>query len=495
MSHSGFKSVAFAGLIIVAPAFGQSAEEDHADPLEQTVPVAEAPAPETPPETPPESLRESLDEQPLTEEQVLREFDRFQRLLADKNFDEADASAKRVVEMAIRHYGPQSRETAKALNNLAIVQHQNEQYDAAVQNFTSAIEIIEVLEDRLNNSLVNPLKGLGAAQLSIGRPDLASRSFQRATHITHVNDGPHNIEQVEILESLAEAAVRMGDLPGARDVLDRIHILNVRHFKGDALGLLPSLMRRGEWQHRAGYYNDERATYRRAIRILETSVGKDDPRLVDPLIKLGESYYYHDTTAENPGFLSTATGETYLKRAVRIAEDAEDYPWLNLATTRLALADFYAYMESHNRARKIYLEVWNSLSGDEDRLEMRNELLEAPVSLRPEGLPKYAGGPDSAASDPSSMLTGTIRVDYTVSTRGRVRNIRTEAIPIQFTDMQRMVHREVRRRFFRPKLVDGVPVESDNQVFEHQFYYRKEQLDALRKEKEPAAKSSQNKTT
>lgn len=479
MSHPGLNRLAFLLLVAATPALGQTADDsDPPAPLEQTVPVAdeeEAPASDAP--------------QPLTEDRILREFDRFQTYLSDKNFDEADVSAKRVVEMAIRFYGPQSHETAKALNNLAIVQHQNQQYDAAIQNFSSAIEILEVLEDRLNAGLVNPLKGLGAAQLGQGRPDLASRSFQRATHITHVNEGPHNIEQVEILESLAEATVRMGELEAARDVLDRIHILNVRHFKGDALGLIPSLMRRGEWQHRAGYYNDERATYRRAIRIIETAAGKQDPRLITPLLKLGESYYFYDTYSQGPGTVSGATGETYFKRAVRIAESTDDLPWLELASTRLALADYYAYTDAHNRARKIYQQVWNSLSGDEDRLEMRGELLGGPITLRQEPLPIYAGGPDSAQRDPSGFLTGTIRVDYTVSARGRVRDIRTEASPPEFTDMQRMVHREVRRRLFRPRLIDGVPVESGNQVFVHEFLYRQEELDEIREEKNPATTS------
>ena len=119
----------------------------------------------------------------------------------------------------------------------------------------------------------------------------------------------------------------------------------------------------------------------------------------------------------------------------------------------------------------------------------------APVTLRREQLPAYAGGPDGEASDSGGFLTGTIRVDYTVSARGRVRDIRTEANPPEFTDMQRMVHREVRRRLFRPKLVDGTPVQSDNQVFVHEFYYRQEQLDELRKKKELAAKAGNRSTS
>jgi len=469
-------STCFAALLFVLSmaAHGQDSQtvEEDAGPLEQSVPVADEDAglAERPPD-------EAVPMSP--EEELLAEFAYFRELIADQNYDAADASAKRVVEMAIRIHGPQSLETAKALSNLGLVQHNNGQYDAAIQNFMSSIEILEIVEDRLNGQLINPLKGLGAAQLGSGRPDLAAATFGRATHITHVNDGPHNIEQIELLESMAEANVRLGDIELARDILDRIHALNVRHFENNALGLLPSLMRRADWQHRAGYYNDERATYRRTIRIIETSSGKNDPRLVTPLVKLGETYYYYepitvDGMRGGPG----ASGETYFRRAVRIAEKTEDFPWLELAMTKLALGDYYVYFESTSRARKIYQEVWNDLSTDADRIAARRDLLERPIPLREEALPLYAS--DSSPATGDAMLPGTIRVDYSISERGRVKNIRTVASPPEFTDMQRTVHREIRGRVFRPPMVDGQPVEATGQVYVHEFLYRQAELDALR---------------
>lgn len=249
------------------------------------------------------------------------------------------------------------------------------------------------------------------------------------------------------------------------------------------MGILPSLMRRAEWQHRAGYYNDERATYRRAIRIIETTAGKDDPRLVQPLTLLGESFYYYDPVYEGAR-TSLATGETYFKRAVRIAEGAEDLPWLDLVKARLALADYFVTTETHNRARKLYLGAWGELSRDEDRLELRREMLEMPIPIRQDTLPLYANGSSTGGGAPTSgFRTGTIHVDYTVSTRGRIKDIRTLANPIEFTNMQRMVHREIRSRVFRPVLEDGVPIQSGNQVFRHEFYYTEDELKALKQKK------------
>ena len=453
--------------------------EDEAGILDQTVPVADEPSADDGSEADAGTAATVP-----TEEDVLREFARFQQLLEEQNYDEADNTAKRIVQMSIQIYGPQSHETAKALNNLAIVQHNNKQYDAAIQNFMSAIEILEVIEDRLNEQLVNPLRGLGAAQLGNGRPDLASQTFDRATHITHVNDGPHNIAQIEILEAMAEANVRLGDVETARDILDRIHILNVRHFQNDAMGLLPSLMRRASWQHRAGYYNDERATYRRAVRIIEESAGKDDPRLVDPLLRLGKSFYYYEALTDDTRRSMLGSAELYLKRAARIAETADELPWLERVNAKLALADYYISSDSINRARATYKEAWDMLSADEERLDMRAELLGDPVPVWEEPIPIYTNAASAAGRNANDKRSGTVTVDYTVSARGRVSSIRSEANPPQFTDMLRMVHREIRRRVYRPPIIDGELVDSGELQFRHEFVYLQPELDELKKKAE-----------
>ena len=452
---------------------GQSDADEEVSPLDQVVPVAD------------DDVQTATDQEEIvTEERLLKEFVRYRRLLSEGSLDEADVTAKRIVEMAIKVYGPQSRETASALNNLGIVQHGNKQFDAAIQNFSSSIEILEIVEDRLNGALVNPLKGLGAAQLGIGRPDQATKTFNRAAHITHVNEGPHNLDQVEILESLAESQLRMGEMKEARKILDRIHGLNVRHFEQDPMGLLPSLMNRATWQHRAGYYNDERNSYRRAIRIVEAGAGKHDPLLIEPLRRLGESFYFVDlnaSVAQRQGFLSSS--EVYFKRAVRIAERTEGLDWNELVKTKLALADYYTYIDAQTRSRRIYRDIWVYLSSDDERLAARNELLDQPVPLRMDNLPSHVGGQAESGSKQIDILEGKITVNYSVSARGRVRDLKAEAIPSEFTNMQRMVHREIRRRIYRPRIEDAKPVLTEGLVFEHRFSYLQADLDSLRSKK------------
>lgn len=418
------------------------------------------------------------------ESTLLKEFELFKQLMQDSIFDEADSVAKRVVELAIRLKGPRSNEFAKALTNLAIVQFETGEYGAAQQNFASAIEIIEDNEDRLNAQLVNPLTGLAASQLKSGRPDLATETFQRAVHVTHVNEGPHNLDQVELLESIAETHIEMGNIDAARDVQDSIYALNIRQHEIDSLAIVPPLMRRAVWQHRTGLIFDERTTYRRVVRIIEDADGKDSLLLIEPLIMLGRSFYYPDTSGtQSYSDVGLSSGEIYFKRAVKIASEHPESSWQIVAQATLALGDFYMVENNSLRGRQAYGSVWEMLSGDEARLDVRHEQLEVLVPLRHHDLPKHIDKSDSEAGSQSEdpLLQGSIAMSFEVSDRGRATDIQLiEAEPAEFEKMIDYAMRELRRRIYRPRFEDGEAVATPDQMLVHTYFYRQSDLDAIR---------------
>ena len=466
-------------------------QQEHAQlpTLDQVVPVAEETSDESveeppaePPQdfSPPERTTVPLRDDATVEEELVWNYERYKQLMVDGVYDEADSVAKRVVELALQVRGARSTDFAKALTNLAIVQHRTRQYDAAQQNFQSAIEIIEDNEDRLNEQLVNPLKGLGASQLEGGRPDLANDSFRRAVHVTHVNEGPHNLDQIDILESIAEANLRLGANEDARNIQETIFSLNLRAYAADSAALVKSLMRRAGWQHRAGFINDERTTLRQVIRIVEDNSGKNDLRLVGPLMQLGRSYFYVDVSgsAALQGNTMT-TGEIYFKRALRISRASSETDWQVLANASLALGDYYMFEGSEQRANKVYKDAWEMLSVDDQRLAFRQSHLEQLVVLRERPIRQFAG---NSISDPDTeLLQGNITITYVVSPRGRATNLKiVEADPPDFTDMQRSVQHEVRSRIFRPLFVDAVPTVTEQQLLIHKFFYQQADLEAIR---------------
>lgn len=498
------RAVALASIFLSPAALAQDPDTEAVVPaddgpitiLDQVVPVAdEDPPADGPPEEgsseegPPGKGQPEEGpsfEQINAHELLLAEFERFKELKAVGALDEAGNVAKRMVELSIRSTGPTSNDTAKALTNLAVIQHETEDYEAAQQNFAAAVEIIEDNEDRLNAELINPLRGLGASQLESGRPDLAVRTFGRAVHISHVNEGPHNLGQISILESLAETNLRLGSMEEAKNNQDMIYALNLRYYDGNSEEMVPSLLRRASWQHRTGYILDERATYRRVIRIIESESSKNDIALIAPLMKLGETYFFPDTSDTHSFQSATmASGEMYFKRAVRIAEQNPEPDWVILAKTKLALGDYYNFRSDQSRALRAYRDTWELMSAEEDRLDTRRLTLEVLTALNTNRMPRYAG--DASASDrrldENSLYEGRIIVSYDVTARGRVSGLKiVEATPVEFEDMRRYVRREMRTRIYRPRFEDAEPVASPNQAFTHTFYYRQEDLDKLREE-------------
>lgn len=462
---------------------GDDPAAESTDPEGTDVPVAEQDLEKDMQDIGPDPVR---DPDEITADLLNAEFKRVGMLIGERAYDEADSVAKRAIEMAIRLKGPRSSEMAKALTNLAIVQHYAEEYDAAQQNFESAVEIIEDNEDRLNTQLINPLRGLAASQLESGRPDLASNTLHRAVHVTHVNDGPHNLGQVELLDSLTEVNVRLGLREEANDLQDTVYALNVRHFKDESVELIPSLMRRAQWQHRIGFINQERATYRRIIRIFEAKFGKSALQLIQPLVLLGKTFSYLDMSGEQAFREATLSGgEIYFKRAVRIAAEHPDTNWEMVTIAKLALGDHYMYIGNTQRANQTYRNVWELLSEDEARLDTRREQLERSVVLKMEPLPKYVGNAhsESAASSEDPVLQGAISLTYNVSIRGRASDVKLlEADPPEFLEIQKAAQRELRRRIFRPQFFEAKAVATTDQVFVHNFFYRKSDLDALRDE-------------
>lgn len=415
------------------------------------------------------------------EERLRRLFVLYMDAVSDRQYDEADSLAKQIVELTIEVHGLDSHESASALTNLAIAQHGIEDYESAILNYEAAIGIIERVEDRLNAGLINPLRGLGAAQLSAGRPDLARDAYDRAIHVSHVNDGPHNLDQVETLQSLAETFLSVGEFNDAIDVQKRIYYLQARNIDAKSMDIIPALRTRAKWQHRVQLYEQERYTLRRIVSIIEDNKGKKSLDLIDPLTDLGRSFLFVstiDSSYTQP--VSVTSGEIYLKRAVRIAEENPEADWHILSDAMLELADYYLLSDRANRGHRVYRDVWELLSEDPARAQGRAEKMEQIVLLHDIDPPRmYGGNPEIpvATTELPGFETGTAVFEYSVSTRGRTTNIElVEADPPGLDSMYQTIGRQMRRLVHRPRYADGQAVQTDKVRFSHSFYYREADL-------------------
>jgi tetratricopeptide (TPR) repeat protein len=170
----------------------------------------------------------TLNTDPLSDQELRQLFVQYKDAVSVGMWDEADTLAKKIVGISIETNGRDSKVTAVALTNLGILQKRNDDPASAVQNFATAIEIVERLDNRLSADLIVPLKEMGAAQLKAGNADHAVTTWYRAVHISHVNFGPHNLEQIEPLYELARMYSQAGLIKEAYKVRKRIYYLQSR---------------------------------------------------------------------------------------------------------------------------------------------------------------------------------------------------------------------------------------------------------------------------
>ncbi|MBT8078800.1 MAG: tetratricopeptide repeat protein [Gammaproteobacteria bacterium] len=421
-------------------------------------------------------------------------FENYKSAIENGEFQEADTLAKRIVELSIKLNGLDSHESAKALTNLALVQNKNQEYESAQLNFVAAIDIIERIEDRLHKDLVNPLKGLGASQLQSGRPDLALQTFSRAKHVSHVNDGPHNKEQVDVLNSVAETYIALGEVDEALDVQQSIYNVESRGVDTSSLEIVPALERQATWLHRLRLYHKERNNWRKILRIIEVNLGDDDLSLIPPLTSLGKSYlfigsYGLDHDPDSP----IVSGEIYLKRAMRIAERNPDSNWQLAESTKLALADYYTLSSRPNRAKRYYTETWELLSEDPSRYNNRREHLQSLVTLQNIYPPKYYNSDrvDDGSRAPESFERGRVAVEYSITARGETSNVKIVESEPPIESMENALKREMRYLMRRPRMEEGEMVQTHNLVYTHEFFYRPSDLISI-EGTEVAAENSDN---
>ena len=414
--------------------------------------------------------------------ELQRMFELYREALDNRQFLEADTLAKQVVELSIRLNGLDSMDSARAISNLGIAQHHNRDYESAMRNFSASIDIIERIDNRLSAALINPLKGLAATQAATGRPDLAKLSYQRAVHVSHVNEGPHNKEQIETLESMAELHISQGDYDDATDLQRSIFAIQSRNLDPGSIEILPALERRANWEHRLQRYDRERVTWRQIINIIEKEHGKDSLHLISPLTNLGKSYLFvAPVEFDYQPEVSSASGESYLRRAMRIAEEHPDSDWQLIEKTQLALGDYYILAGRPNRAARTYAETWDLLTeGDvPQRLRHRRENLENLTLLQKVLPPKYynSARDETGQPPPDRFETGQMSFSYTVSPTGRIENlVHVETQPRDIRDFRRTIGRNLRRQMYRPRMQEGEPVATPEVIYTHEFYYRPSDL-------------------
>jgi tetratricopeptide (TPR) repeat protein len=406
--------------------------------------------------------------------EAARGYSQLQESLLAGSLDEAATAAKQIAESTAAEATRNTVLRARALHNLALVQHLQMDYDAAIQNYQAAIEVINSARDRLSVELIQPLHAMGVAYTDNGDPVAALDAFDAALHVSNVNRGPHSLEQVALLQSLQSLHEQQHDPATASAVLDRIYQLQVRQSGPDAEELLPVLRQQAEFYKRYEMYGPEYTAWYRSLVILRRHRGADDLSLVEPQLNLGRNMIRSMDKVRYRSGPTAPSAEKYLKQALSIASRHPDAGWKIKRRATLALADYYILIGMPAQGHRYYREAWALLSRDE-LLAQRAADLETIVPIsrpHPDPYANFEYNPDVEKIDPNDYQSGLIVAEFTINTRGRAQDVEIVAQnPPEFERMEWRVKSALKDFVYRPRFVDAEVEPTPKYRYQLEYFY------------------------
>ncbi len=345
--------------------------------------------------------------------------------------------------------------------------------------------------DRYNPELIEPLLVLGDVKRAEKDFPGALESYTRAVHIERVNSGLVSPGQLTGVYREAETLAEMGDLKSANDREEHAYITLLRHHGGASMELLPGLLRLADWYMASNNIFSARGLYNHGIDLVEAAKSESDDALIPLLAGLAQTYvrqafpirsvnsndpdpvfdsFTGISSSSQSGTLSLSSysqAEKALQRIVNIELAREPLDVQALVAAELAFADWHLmFLSTGRRWLPLYADAHKQLL-DAGFTEPNSRFAKPTLLYRPPILnPK-------AAQDPLiEPATGSVELSFTVNDRGRVTgsSMTTErADPPGMLDFR--VRRAINNAIYRPALVDGVPVDSENIRYRHEFTY------------------------
>ena len=400
---------------------------------------------------------------------------------------QADAAANPQAQAADAPASPQLKAAADlaALHEEANTLRKTLEADLATQD--RGVQAIETDFGAFDRRLVDALVQQGRALHALSRYGQAVDVFERARHITRVNEGLYNIEQLAIIDATANSMAASNRWRDATNLKEYALAVARRHYGDDDPQLVPALYNLGGWYEHSGNVFGAREMYENANKILAKHVGADDVRRAEALRRLANSYRLErfpehqfadddarfdidtDIGAAGMGHPLRAPkvinrfgpGERALKDAVQIYSRQTPPDAKRMATTLAELGDWYSLFGMWNRALAAYKEALNQSGTDRTALfgAVRTIYWRAPLS------------PERPPLDSIPERHGYVEMIFDVSERGDVTTARvSRAAPAGFMDDKAL--QALRAARYRPRFDDaGQPLGTAGLKFRYEFVY------------------------
>lgn len=417
-------------------------------------------------------------------------------------FDQRDYEAavelgRIVLAQAEKRKPPDAELLQVALMNLGIAQRLAGDFLGSEASYQRVIDLIENTGRLSNARLGRAYGGLALTYHAARRYDLAVPAFERAIALMRRSEGLFNEDQLPLLEKQADALIGL-DRPSDALQAHRYALRVVGHRYGaESMRYAQELETFGRWYTSARAYESARVVLRDALDLAQKLKGPDAVELVGPLTATADNarrwlmdpnvsltssaedqgrILYHDPVVPGPPSLSpsmiASEGLRALERATTIVDSAPDAPPASIAAVHVQLGDLYQIRQAPESALPQYQRAWQAATRAPpvDGRSMQEVLFSSPLLLQyvlPDGWNRYAARP------PDEAERRIIEIEGTVDTEGRLKDptLLSDAGDPKFA--QRALRAAETARY-RPRFIDGQPVETPGVQFSQPLYVLRE---------------------
>ena len=410
-----------------------------------------------------------------------------------RDWSAAIDEARQLVEQA-RANSRDQMQIANALTLLGNAQLSSGDRANAEAAYREALQITESQGAGAGPAAVDPLRGLGYSLALLERHEEAVPYLERAVLIIRRSFGLFDPSQQNLLRQLASSQARAGRAVDGQKQMLYLQRVGERTYGERDPRMSPVLCVVGDWYVDLGNFMLGRERYRAALEIVERKLGKNDPALVLPLRALARSYLQEiyfitqgyqpmasrsqmDATllepkGINPKYISS-DGERALQRALAILDANPDTSRELLTDTLIVLGDWYQVKHQPEKALPYYRRAAGLVAKAGRPAEEAVAPLSFPVRVY------YPVPPLSMRNrqlSPANIEEKFVSVQFTVTGSGDVQDAKV----IEQNGSQRQAAEAleaIRSARYRPKFVNGEPVETQGVVNREVFKIRKQDDD------------------
>ena len=368
----------------------------------------------------------------------------------------------------------------------------NETPSRSIAQYKGVIKDLELAYGAYHNELSETLMGLGLALYTQGNYAAAAAALQRSLHINRVNQGLHDLSQIPILQMLIRTNKALQDWSSLDQNYNYLYWLNRRTYGEKDPRQLEFIYEMAQWHLEA--FQDRlddapfqhiltaHSLFRKAVEIIETNRGQNNPELITPLhasvVTLYEIARYVSTDFENdqPGFtpgsngrvMAVLTEESYplyklvgdsfregkkiLEQVIEIYSANPEIPIDGQALAYIYLGDWYLLFNKNDKALDTYQQAYTVVAEKGAVLDSLEQLLAEPRSLPALSLPT---GNHTGQDEGQNYIVAS----FDVSETGRAINVEIiESKPVDDITMRTQAKRDIRASRFRPRFEKGQPV-------------------------------------